>query len=299
MKVRCPSCAVVTQLDLPILLAVCICGTLIRGNARSESTEGQATGADAPTEADFYVILGVAKGCSQQELKLAYRSRVKETHPDVGGDPEEFKLVQLAYETLSNDEKRRMYDNSAFQPRDKPSILVPDIIGMSIVAGSRTVSDLGLVPKVAIFEVQASSKLRGRVIGQYPYEGAQLERGMSIGLIVGVQKSSPLWTRVVAIATDLASGFLSGLMTATDNSSTRPRELGSKSVSHEVGAVAGEIIGGVAVGAVRTASFLLQLIGFFFYFVFTVIGFIVSPILGFAMVALFIYLVAKRKSKTE
>lgn len=298
MKVRCPSCGVVTQLELPILLSVCICGSLIRGNAKSESAEGQTNGANGPTEADFYVILGVEKSCSQQELKLAYRTRVKETHPDVGGDPEEFKLVQLAYETLSNDEKRQMYDNSAFQPRNNPSIFVPDIIGMSIVAGSRAISDLGLVPKVAIFEVQASSKLRGRVIGQYPYPGAQVQHGMSIGLIVGVQKTSPLWTRVVAIATDLASGFISGLMTATDMSSTRPRELGSKSVSHEVGAAAGEIIGGVAVGAVRTASFLLQLIGFFFYFVFTVIGFIVSPMLGFAMVALFIYLMAKRKSKT-
>ena len=298
MKVRCPSCGVVTQLELPILLSVCICGSLIRGNAKSESTEGQTNGVNGPTEADFYVILGVAKSCSQQELKLAYRTRVKETHPDVGGDPEEFKLVQLAYETLSNDEKRRMYDSSAFQPRSKPSIFVPDIIGMSVVAGSRAISDLGLVPKVAIFEVQASSKLRGRIIGQYPYLGAQVQHGMSIGLIVGVQKSSPLWTRVVAIATDLASGFISGLMTATDMSSTRPRELGSKSVSHEVGAAAGEIIGGVAVGAVRTVSFLLQLIGFFFYFVFTVIGFIVSPMLGFAMVALFVYLMAKRKSKT-
>ena len=61
MKVRCPSCGVVTQLELPIWLSVCVCGSLIRGNAKSESTEGRTTGANGPTEADFYVILGVAK----------------------------------------------------------------------------------------------------------------------------------------------------------------------------------------------------------------------------------------------
>jgi hypothetical protein len=121
---------------------------------------------------------------------------------------------------------------------------------------------------------------------------------MNIGLIVGVQKSSPLWTRLVAIATDFASGFMAGLMTDTDSSSSRPREIGSKSVSRELGAVAGELIGGVAVGAVRTVSCLAQLIGLFFYLMFTVIAFIVSPLLGVAMVVIFIYIIAKRKSQT-
>lgn len=286
------------HLELPILLSVCVCETLIRGNARSGSAEEKTTSTKSPTDADFYLILGVIRGCSDQELKLAYRARAKETHPDVGGDPEEFKLVQLAYETLSNAEKRRIYDSASFQSRSNPSVPVPDLIGMSISLGSQTISELGLIPKVAIFEVSASSKLRGRVIGQYPYEGALVEPRMTIGIIVGVQKSSPLWRRVVAIASDLASGFLTGLITATDTSSTRPRELGAGSVSHEVGAAAGEIIGGVAVGAVRTASCLLQVIGYFFLIFFMIIAFIVHPLLGFAMLAFSIYLVAKRGNKT-
>ena len=298
MKIRCPSCGGVNNLELPILLAACVCGTLIKGSAKSGATEGNSSQANGPTDADFYVILGVEKGCSDQEIKVAYRIRVKETHPDIGGDAEEFKLVQLAYETLSNVEKRRLYDSGAFKSQHNPSITVPDLIGMSISSGSQKISELGLIPKVAIFEVPSSSKLRGRVIGQYPYEGSLVERGFAIGIVVGVHKSSPLWTRIVAIASDLASGFLSGLMTATDSSYSRPRELGSGSVSHEVGAVAGEIIGGVAVGAVRTASCLLQIIAAFFLLCFTIIAFIVHPILGLAMLAFSIYLLVKKANET-
>ncbi len=44
--------------------------------------------------------LGVEAGASQSEVKSAYRDRVKETHPDSGGDEEEFKRVNRAYETL-------------------------------------------------------------------------------------------------------------------------------------------------------------------------------------------------------
>ncbi|QZX99931.1 J domain-containing protein [Halobaculum rubrum] len=47
--------------------------------------------------------LGVDADASQSELKAAYRDRVKETHPDSGGDEAEFKRVNSAYETLKDD----------------------------------------------------------------------------------------------------------------------------------------------------------------------------------------------------
>ncbi len=59
----------------------------------------------------LYDHLGIKPGASKDEIKRAYRNKSRKTHPDHGGDAEEFKVVSKAYKVLSDDQRRARYDN--------------------------------------------------------------------------------------------------------------------------------------------------------------------------------------------
>jgi len=70
------------------------------------------------TKRDYYEILGVQKGADDGVLKTAYRKLALQFHPDRNPNnheaEEKFKEVQEAYDVLSDDKKRKVFDRFGY-----------------------------------------------------------------------------------------------------------------------------------------------------------------------------------------
>ncbi|AWS42909.1 DnaJ C-terminal domain-containing protein [Streptosporangium sp. 'caverna'] len=82
-----------------------------------------------PPRRDFYEILGVPRGASQDEIQRAYRKLARDNHPDVNKDPaaeDRFKEASEAYSVLSDPATRRRYDAFGADFRQVPDGVDPE-----------------------------------------------------------------------------------------------------------------------------------------------------------------------------
>lgn len=73
---------------------------------------------------NYYEVLDVSQNATEEDIKKAYRELAKKHHPDKNpedktGSEEKFKAIQEAYETLSNAQKRAVYDHKRQQEKLK------------------------------------------------------------------------------------------------------------------------------------------------------------------------------------
>jgi curved DNA-binding protein CbpA len=79
---------------------------------------------------DPYEVLGVPRDASREDVRKAYRKMAKQAHPDGGGSRERFALVTLAHDALSDDRRRKHFDETG-ELEDKPVDLA-DAMAMTI-----------------------------------------------------------------------------------------------------------------------------------------------------------------------
>lgn len=91
-------------------------------------------------ETKFYDTLGVPPTATQEEIKRAYKKLAIKYHPDKNkeaGAEEKFKEISVAYETLSDDDKRKRYDQYGEKGVDQEHMADPTDIFSSLFGGGR------------------------------------------------------------------------------------------------------------------------------------------------------------------
>ena len=134
---------------------------------------------------ELYDVLGVGKDATPADIKKAYRRKAKSEHPDAGGSSEKFTELTLAYECLSDSDKRDRYDRTGEtggSSIDQELNQALSIATGAINAVMQEIARRGLklenfdVLGDAMRTIEAQIEATKDAIKQHQLEGAKLER---------------------------------------------------------------------------------------------------------------------------
>lgn len=116
-----------------------------------------------------YAILGVLVDAGEDDVKSAYRTLAKICHPDRGGDPEEFRLLNWAYELLSDPARRAKFDSTGVADDEAPNntesaitavlVALLDKAMIGVLQGGRTPRQVDLVATMRLYQQKAQEEL--------------------------------------------------------------------------------------------------------------------------------------------
>ncbi|GMI68196.1 DnaJ11, DNA J protein C23 [Hibiscus trionum] len=102
------------------------CASSYASQQETGSTSGYLSRPGTATCTSLYEILGIPVGASNQEIKTAYRRLARVCHPDVAAidrkdsSADEFMKIHAAYSTLSDPQKRAVYDSKISRRVQRP-----------------------------------------------------------------------------------------------------------------------------------------------------------------------------------
>ncbi len=132
---------------------------------------------------DYYNTLGISKSASDADIKAAYRKMAMKHHPDRGGDEKKFKEVTEAYETLSDPQKKQMFD-------------------MGVDPNSQHTSYRQGSP----FEFHFNTGNFGDIFGNFGFEGRPVRKNKTLNVNIEVTLEDILKGRVIDAEIGIPNG---------------------------------------------------------------------------------------------
>ena len=191
------------------------------------------------TTKDFYKVLGLTKGASHDDIRKAHRRLVRKYHPDANPqDPraeERFKEIQQAYEVLSNEQKRREYDQR-FHASTRGAANRPRARGAGGRTGGQTTSSVDLSDLLGKLADLSSERIGGREEGSRKLKGEDIAR-IAKNLGVDISRLSKVLGENIRVNAKVTfEDAPSGRFSATDEkaSGRKPSGVGNKAQGKRV-----------------------------------------------------------------